>query len=156
MRRAAVTRAAGRWGSSASHRLRADGSYCSEQRAMQILGIAVLGALGALTRNTLDGWVADRTGGAFPWGTFVINVSGSIALGFLFTLFTERAAIDPALRFSITTGFLGAYTTFSTFSLETVRLLQNGELGAAAGNVVLNVGLGLTGVYAGIVAARAA
>ena len=122
---------------------------------MQIVGIALLGALGALTRNALDGWVADRTGGAFPWGTFVINVSGSIALGFIFTLLTERVAVDAALRFSLTTGFLGAYTTFSTFSLETVRLLQNGEIGAAAGNVALNVGLGLLGVYAGIVTARA-
>lgn len=117
-------------------------------------GIAVLGALGALARNAVDGWLADRTGGAFPWGTLVVNLSGCVLLGFVFTLFTDRVTVDPMIRFAVTAGFFGAYTTFSTFSLETVVLLQSGSFGAAAANVGLNLGLGLFGVYAGIVAAR--
>ena len=119
-----------------------------------IVTIAVLGALGALARNTLDGWIAGRTGGAFPWGTLVINASGSFALGLLFTVFTERFSIDAALRFGLTTGFLGAYTTFSTFSLETIRLLEVGSVRAAAVNVGMSLALGLAGAYAGVVVGR--
>src|SRR5487761_1237138 len=103
--------------------------------------IAVLGALGALARNALDGWVAAHYGGSFPWGTLVVNVSGCLVLGFVFTLLTERYTIDPSLRFGITTGFIGAYTTFSTFSLESVRLLLDGSPRAATTNVLLNVAL---------------
>jgi fluoride exporter len=119
-----------------------------------VVGIAVLGAVGALARNGLDGWVADRTGGAFPWGTLVINATGCFLLGLLYTLLTDRYAVDPSLRFALTTGFLGAYTTFSTFSLETVGLLQQGRAVAALGNVGLSLLLGLGGVYAGILVAR--
>lgn len=119
------------------------------------IGIALFGALGALARNGVDGWVSQRTGAAFPWGTLVVNVTGCLLLGFLFTLLTERITIDPSLRFAVTTGFVGAYTTFSTFSLETLRLIQDGEVWQAAGNVLLSVVIGLAGVYAGMVIARA-
>ena len=119
-----------------------------------ILGIAVLGAVGALARNGLDGWVANRTGGSFPWGTLVINASGCFLLGLVYTLLTDRYAIDASLRFALTTGFLGAYTTFSTFSLETVGLLQQGRGPAALTNVGLSLLLGLGGAYAGILVAR--
>jgi CrcB protein len=119
-----------------------------------MLIIAVFGAVGAVARNGLDGWIADRTGGAFPWGTLVINASGCFALGVLFTLLTERFSVDPALRFGVTTGFLGSYTTFSTFSLETIRLLEGGSIVLGVANVLLSLGLGLAFVYAGIVLGR--
>ena len=117
-------------------------------------GVAVFGALGALARNGVDGWVSNRTAGAFPWGTLVVNTSGCLLLGFVFALLTERFTVDPAVRFALTTGFLGAYTTYSTFSLETVRLLQGGQLAAAALNVVAILALVFGALYAGLVLAR--
>ena len=82
------------------------------------IGIAIAGALGALARYGMDGVVSTRQPGAFPWGTLVVNVSGTFLLGLVFTLLTERLAVDPWLRTSVTVGFLGAYTTFSTLALE--------------------------------------
>jgi CrcB protein len=120
-----------------------------------VLGIAFAGALGALARYGLEGFVSHRSGGAFPWGTFVVNISGSFAIGFVFTLMTERFASDPSLRTVLTTGFLGAYTTFSTFSYETYRLAADGALGLAFANAAGSVVAGLVAVYAGVVAGRA-
>jgi CrcB protein len=107
------------------------------------LAIALAGALGALVRYWLDGVVSRRTGGGFPWGTFAINVTGSFVLGMLFTLLTERYRVDPWLRSGLTIGFLGAYTTFSTVSLETYRLLEDGAVGLAAANAVGSLAAGL-------------
>jgi CrcB protein len=118
------------------------------------LGIVIAGGLGALCRYALDGAVGRRFSG-FPWGTFAVNVSGSLALGFLFTLMVKRLEVAPWLRSAVTIGFLGGYTTFSTFSLETFRLLQDRELGLAAANVLGSVAAGLLAVYVGVVAARA-
>jgi CrcB protein len=118
------------------------------------LGIVIAGGLGALCRYALDGAVGRRFSG-FPWGTFAVNVSGSLALGFLFTLMVERLEVAPWPRSAVTIGFLGGYTTFSTFSLETFRLLQDRELGLAAANVLGSVAAGLLAVYVGVVAARA-
>lgn len=118
------------------------------------IGIAVAGALGALARYGLDGFVARRAPGAFPWGTFVVNVSGALALGFLFTLLTERMTVDPWLRSTVTIGFLGAYTTFSTLSLESYRLISDGALGLAFANMAGSLGAGLAAVYAGVVLGR--
>ena len=119
------------------------------------IGIAVAGAFGALARYGLEGFVSRRTPGAFPWGTFVVNMTGSFALGLLFTLFTERMSVDPWLRSTLTIGFLGAYTTFSTFSLETYRLISDGALGLALANSLGSLGAGLTAVYLGVVLGRA-
>lgn len=83
-----------------------------------VAGIAIAGALGALARYGLEGVVGRRTGGQFPWGTLVVNVTGAFVLGLFFTLATERWAAAPWLRSSVTIGFLGAYTTFSTLSFE--------------------------------------
>jgi CrcB protein len=120
------------------------------------LGIAVAGALGALARYGLDGLVSRRAPGAFPWGTFAVNVSGSLVLGLAFTLLTERLTVDPWLRSALTIGFLGAYTTFSTLSLESYRLLADGAVGLALANMLGSMGAGLAAVYAGVVLGRLA
>jgi len=99
--------------------------------------------------------VSDRFSGSFPLGTFVVNITGSFALGLLFVILTERTAIDPVIRTSLTIGFLGAYTTFSTFSFETVRLLEDGAYATAALNVVATIALGLVAVWAGMAVGRA-
>jgi CrcB protein len=120
-----------------------------------VIGIAVAGAFGALARYGLEGAVSRRWPGAFPWGTFVVNVSGSFLLGLLFVLLTDRLTVDPWLRSTLTIGLLGAYTTFSTLSLESYRLLEDGAVGLALANMLGSVGAGLLAVYLGIVAGRA-
>lgn len=117
------------------------------------VGIAAAGALGALARYGLEGLISRRAGG-FPWGTFLINVSGAFLLGFLFTVLTERFLVSPWLRSTITIGFLGAYTTFSTFSLETFRLLADGSYLFGLANAVGSLTAGLVAVYAGVVLGR--
>jgi fluoride exporter len=118
------------------------------------LAIALAGALGALARYWLDGVVSGRTGGGFPWGTFAINVTGSFLLGLVFTLLTERYRVDPWLRAALTIGFLGAYTTFSTLSLETYRLLEDGAVGLALANALGSLAAGLAALYVGVVLGR--
>jgi len=122
--------------------------------AMRALWVGVAGAFGALARYGLSAWVARSNDGAFPIGTLIINVTGSFVLGLLFVLFTERFTTAPTLRAALTIGFLGAYTTFSTFSLETLRLIQDGAVGLAALNVAASVGAGLSAVWLGTVIAR--
>ena len=119
------------------------------------VGIAIAGAAGALARYGLEGLVSRRTSGAFPWGTLVVNISGSFLLGLLFTLLAERFLITPWLRSSLLIGFLGAYTTFSTLSLETFRLFEDGAHLLALANGLGSLVTGLAAVYAGIVLGRA-
>ena len=121
---------------------------------MTILGVAIAGALGALARYGLGGFITSRIPSTFPWETFVINVSGSLIIGVLFVIFTEKLMPHPALRASLMVGFVGAYTTFSTFSLETIRLVQDGSIALAAANIFGSVGAGLVAVWLGIVLAR--
>lgn len=115
--------------------------------------IMIAGALGALARYALQSLIDPRSAG-LPWGTFVVNVSGAFALGFLFTLLTERIGVEPWLRTAITVGFLGAYTTFSTLAFETVRLLDGGEWVAAMLNMAGSAVFGIVAVIAGIWMAR--
>ena len=123
---------------------------------MRTLWIGIAGFVGAVGRYAVDGWVARRTAGAFPWGTLVVNVSGCFVLGLLFTLFTERVLPHPTLRTATTIGLIGAYTTFSTFSLETVRLIEDGATLLALTNMAASLGLGVIAVYLGIILGRAA
>ena len=118
------------------------------------IGIALAGAAGALARYGLDGFVSRKTGGGFPWGTFVVNVTGSLVIGLLFTVFTERFMVAPWLRSTLLIGFIGAYTTFSTLSLETFRLMEDGSFVLAAANSLGSLALGLIAVYLGVVAGR--
>ena len=119
-----------------------------------LVGVAGAGAVGALARWGLSTAIGTRLSG-FPWGTLVVNVTGSFLLGLVFVLLTERIESSPATRLTLTTGLLGAYTTFSTFSLETFRLLEDGAYGAAALNVVGNLVLGLVAVAVGVALGRA-
>jgi fluoride exporter len=128
----------------------------SEGSVMRTLaGIMLASAVGGAARYSLDGFVSDRVGGMLPWGTFVINVSGSLLLGFLFTVLTERVTVDPTVRFSITTGLIGSYTTFSTLSLETVQLVQDRSYLLAVANSVGSMVCGLVATGLGIIAGRA-
>jgi fluoride exporter len=120
-----------------------------------IVAIAVAGALGALARYGLDGVMSRRLPTSFPWGTYIVNISGALVLGFVLTLMTERLTTEPWLRSALAIGFLGAYTTFSTLQYETYRLLEDGALGLAAANVLGSAVAGLVAVYLGVVAGRA-
>lgn len=122
---------------------------------MTVLAVAVAGAVGALARYAVSGWVTDRASGAFPWGTLVVNATGSFLLGVAFAVLTERFLPHPTMRMAITVGFLGAYTTFSTFSLETVRLIEDGALALAAANALGSVVVALAAVYLGLIVGRA-
>ena len=120
-----------------------------------IVAIGIAGALGALARYGLDGVVSRRLPTSFPRGTFVVNISGALVLGFLITLMTEQLTSSPWLRSALTIGFLGAYTTFSTLAFETYRLAEDRALGLAAANVLGSCVAGLAAVYLGIVLGRA-
>jgi CrcB protein len=119
------------------------------------VSIAIAGAAGALARYWLDGLIGRLAPSSFPWGTFVVNVSGSFLLGICFVTFTERFRSDVWLRSGVMIGLLGAYTTFSTLSLETYRLLEDGAYGLAIANVVGSLAAGIAAVYAGVVLGRA-
>ncbi len=113
------------------------------------------GVLGANARYVVSSWATDHWGSGFPWGTLLVNVSGSLVLGFYLPLATERFAGRATTRLFVATGFLGAYTTFSTFSYEAVQQAQSGEPLRAAGYVAVSLVAGLLAVVIGIVAAHA-
>jgi CrcB protein len=122
---------------------------------VRYLWIGLAGAAGALGRYAVGGLVLRGRETAFPWGTLVVNVSGCFLLGLVFTVLTERFAVAPVLRTALTVGFLGAYTTYSTFALETARLVEDGALGLGLANVALSAVAGLGAVWLGIVLGRA-
>jgi len=109
---------------------------------------------GAVVRYILAVWIGERWGRSFPLGTFIINVSGSFLIGLLMVLFTERFMVNPQWRLLLVVGFLGAYTTFSTFEYETGALLKDGELLIAGLNVVLSVVVGFIALKLGEVIAK--
>ncbi len=113
------------------------------------------GFLGANARYLLGGWVADRLGPSFPYGTFVINVTGSFVIGLFLSLITERFTTPPGLRLFFAIGFLGAYTTFSTFTYESLALVGSRAYLAAAANVIGSVVVGLIAVALGAAVGRA-
>lgn len=110
--------------------------------------------LGANARYWLTNLFAEKYGTLFPYGTLVINITGSFLLGFVVVLIGNRFSVDPGYRLLIGTGFLGAYTTFSTFSYDTIALIEHGDLLPAFWNVVLSVVCSLVATFAGILLAR--
>lgn len=121
---------------------------------MHLLYIAVFGALGCLSRYAVSGWTYRLAGQALPFGTLAVNVAGSFLIGLIMEASLRSSLISADLRMGLTIGFLGGFTTFSTFSYETFRLLEEGSFWQAGGNVLLSVGLCLLGTWLGIVAAR--
>ena len=117
--------------------------------------IARGGAAGAMSRYAVDAFVAERVGVAFPFGTMLINVSGSFILGLLFALAMERGVLSPDIRPPLIIGFLGAYTTFSTWMLQSWGLIEQGAWISAGMNIVGSVVLGLIAVVAGLAVGRA-
>ncbi|MBF0343124.1 MAG: fluoride efflux transporter CrcB [Nitrospirae bacterium] len=121
---------------------------------MNYLIVGTGGFVGAIVRFILGGWIAQRWGRGYPLGTFVINVSGSFFIGLLMTLFTERLTANPQWRLLLVVGFLGAYTTFSTFEYETGALVRDGEFLFAALNVIFSVFAGFIALRMGEVLAK--
>ena len=115
-----------------------------------VIGIALAGALGAVSRYELDQFIGAHLGRAFPWSTMVINVSGAFAIGILFAVLSERIDASPTVRATVMTGFLGAYTTFSTLTLETAQLIENGSYGLAAFNTLGSLALGMLAIFLGL------
>ena len=108
------------------------------------------GGVGSMLRYAVGLWVEARVGPGFPWGTFAVNVSGCFVIGVLATLADEHAWITPAARLALVTGFLGGFTTFSTFGLETWELVEDGLVGFAAANAAASVVVGVAAVVAGV------
>ena len=122
----------------------------SGKQVRVILLLALFGTLGTLARYGLEGWMQDRTGAAFPAGTLTVNLAGCLLLGAVGRYAFNHIAFPPELRTGITIGFFGAFTTFSTFSWETVRMLQDGEWTKAGLYVAASVAGGLVAVATGV------
>jgi CrcB protein len=120
---------------------------------MQALAIAAGGAIGALMRYWVSTAIYAWLGRGFPWGTLGVNLLGSFAMGILYILLLERLSSAPEMRAFLLIGFLGAFTTFSTFSIETLNLLENAQIGKAlinaAGSVVICIAAAWLGVVLG-------
>ena len=119
-----------------------------------VVGIAIGGALGALARFGLGAAITERTGARFPWGTFVVNISGAFMIGLLFVLLTDRFEVVDWLRAAVAIGFLGAYTTFSTLALDTVLLAEGKEMPLALLNIFGSLAAGVFAVVAGMMLGR--
>jgi fluoride exporter len=113
--------------------------------------IAVGGSLGAIARYWVGSAVASRLGTRFPYGTFVINMSACVILGFTITYLGKRAELNPAWRYLIPTGFVGAYSTFSTYEWETLSSIRAGAFSLAALYAIGSLLLGLVAAWAGAV-----
>jgi CrcB protein len=116
--------------------------------------IGLGGFIGANLRYLVQGWAAERWGSTFPYGTLVANLTGSFILAFFITLATQRFAIPPEWRLFFAVGFLGGYTTFSSFTVETVSLTQTGGWLLGGLNLLGNVVLGLICAFLGVGLAR--
>jgi CrcB protein len=121
----------------------------------RMLLIAVAGALGTLARYGLSGFVQRLAGGHWPWGTLTVNVLGCFLFGIVWTLAEERLMINEQQRVVMLGGFMGAFTTFSTFIFETGGYMRQSEWVLATGNILVQTAVGLVFLFLGILAARA-
>lgn len=121
---------------------------------MHLVYIGLFGALGCVARYLVSGWTYALVGRSFPWGTLAVNVAGSLILGVIMEGALRSTLIPAQLRIGMTIGFLGGFTTFSTFSYETFRLLEDGSFFQAGANIFLSTVLSLAATAAGIFIAR--
>jgi CrcB protein len=122
----------------------------------EFLLVGAGGFVGANARYWVNALLARHLSASLPWGTLAVNVTGSFVLGAFLAWTTERVLADPAYRFLVAIGFCGAYTTFSSYAFETVRLWEQGHAWTAAGNLLVNNVLALAAALAGLVLARQA
>lgn len=120
----------------------------------QVIAIAVGGALGSVMRYGLSTWVHALAGRGFPYGTLAVNVFGCLAMGFLFVLLVERMGESAVWRAGLLIGVLGGFTTFSTFSIETFNLIEQGAMAKAAGNMAASLVLCVGATWLGVILAR--
>jgi len=121
---------------------------------MQTLAIAGGGAVGALLRFWMSNGVYALLGRSFPYGTLAVNLTGSLLMGILYVLLLEKLALGPMARAALLVGLLGAFTTFSTFTMETINLVEAGEMMRAVLNVALSVALCIGATWVGVLAGR--
>ena len=119
-----------------------------------VLLIMLLGSLGVLTRYLIDQKLAPNQGSAFPLSTFSINIAGSVLIGFLFVLCNEKALIQKELGLALMTGFLGGFTTFSAYSLQSLFLIQEGHIQIALLYFISSPLIGILGAWLGILTGR--
>jgi len=121
---------------------------------VRVIVVGLAGFAGAVSRYAISTWIGRRSPTSFPWATFAVNVSGCFALGLLMALFTGRWIPNPDVRAALTVGFLGAFTTFSTFAYETVQLGEEGSSSTTTAYVVASVAVGIVAAWLGTVAGR--
>jgi CrcB protein len=122
---------------------------------LKYIMVGVGGCLGSILRFWVGSYIGSRMGTRFPYGTFVVNITGSFLIGLVFALLTTRTNWSPNWRYLIPIGFIGGYTTFSSFEFETWRTIQDGQIGVGFLYVALSVVLGFVAVWVGVIAGRA-
>jgi len=121
----------------------------------KIFLIGIAGLVGTLARYWLSGWGDRWWGGSFPFGTMIVNLTGCLAIGFLFHAIQEKYLIDPVVRSAVLVGFLGGFTTFSSFAVQSFNLLRDGEVFLASANILVSNIVGLILVWVGYAISRA-
>ena len=121
---------------------------------LKVMMVAVGGGIGATTRYLVSTWAAEKFGTNFPYGTLIVNVVGCFIIGAFMTLTTERLIVSPYWRLLVTVGFVGGLTTFSSYSYETFKLLQDADMMMAMYNLFGNVIIGFFATWLGISMAR--
>lgn len=124
------------------------------KKLLEIVLVAIGGGIGATSRYLASNWAAARFGAEFPYGTLIVNIVGCFIIGAFMTITTERLIVSPYWRLFVTVGFVGGLTTFSSFSYETLHLLQDADVMRAFYNVGLNILVGFFATWLGIGAAK--